>query len=85
MLHIIQVNDVIPILLPPAEWWSCSPRIPVILSVNCVSCSVALCLKWVSQLSIDDVVWIGDKSGVFIRGRYESVLKNNIMFMKATI
>ena len=23
--------------------------------------SVALCLKWVSQLSIDHVVWVGDK------------------------
>ena len=80
MLHTIQVDDVIPIL-PPAVGWVAAATLVVMfpkknMSVNCVSCSVALCLKGVSQLSIDHFVWQVYTLWVLISGNYKSVLEN---------
>ena len=41
---------------------------------------MALCLKWVSQLSTDHVVWLGDKHfvGFLLAKAIESVLENGL-------
>ena len=66
MLHTVQVDDVIPILSPAVCWVTAT-----LVGMFFTYCwNIELCLmlggtktwlaKWVSQLSIDHVVWVGD-------------------------
>ena len=66
MLHTVQVDDVIPILSPALGWVTAT--LVGMFSTYCWNIELRLMLggtktwlaKWVSQLGIDHIVWVGD-------------------------